>query len=379
MRSIILKDFEGKVDFVPNDNQFRLLASGAGLLGGMHGDLAVLASTGALDDVGDILTGIKGRHFSPALNTLGKTQGGGQAYIPWMQATYLMAANRKALAYLPAGADVNRLTYDQLVAWGEAIKSETGQPRIGLPLGTNGLLHRFIQGYLLPSYTGGTVRGFKSVEAHEMWRMVRRLWDQMSHTSTDYSEMGPALLNGDAWVVWDHTARLKAAFDERPDDFIAFPAPAGPKGRAFMAVVAGLAIPKTSPDHATAAHLIAYLTRPEVQMQTLREVGFFPVVAIDGSTAKVNVGPGLASLQQAVSEQSSAEDARPVLLPMGLGEHAGAFNTVYRLTFSQIILRGRDTSAVLTRQSDRLGQILAETGAPCWMPDRASNGPCPIQ
>jgi len=378
MRNIILKDFEGDVDFQPNDNQFRLLRQGAGLLGGMHGDFTTLIANGALEDVGDLLGGIKDRDFSPALSKLGQGPGDVQAYVPWMQATYLMAANRKALAYLPKGADVNQLSYDQLVTWGKAIKAATGKPRIGLPLGANGLLHRFLQGYLLPSYTGGTVRGFNSIEAREMWRMVRRLWDQMAHQSTDYSEMGQALLNGDAWVVWDHSARLKVAFDERPGDFIAFPAPSGPQGRAFMAVVAGLAIPKDSPDPATAARLIDYLTRPEIQLRTLREVGFFPVIRIDAS-AKNDGNPGMRSLQQAVSRQSAAQDALAVLLPLGLGEQGAAFNTVYRLTFTQIILRGRDINTVLTRQSKRLGQILRATGAPCWLPDRASDGPCPIE
>ena len=46
--------------------------------------------------------------------TLGKLGTAQQLYIPWMQATYIMAANKKALPYLPAGADINALTYEQL-------------------------------------------------------------------------------------------------------------------------------------------------------------------------------------------------------------------------------------------------------------------------
>ena len=34
-----------------------------------------------------------------------------------MQATYIMAANKKALEFLPEGADLNAMTYDQLIAW----------------------------------------------------------------------------------------------------------------------------------------------------------------------------------------------------------------------------------------------------------------------
>jgi len=32
-------------------------------------------------------------------------------YVPWAQATYIMAANADALAYLPDGADVQAITW----------------------------------------------------------------------------------------------------------------------------------------------------------------------------------------------------------------------------------------------------------------------------
>ena len=34
-------------------------------------------------------------------------------YVPWMQATYIMGASAEALDYLPEGADVNALTWEQ--------------------------------------------------------------------------------------------------------------------------------------------------------------------------------------------------------------------------------------------------------------------------
>jgi hypothetical protein len=36
-------------------------------------------------------------------------------YIPWMQATYIMAANVEALDYLPDGVDINDMTWDSSV------------------------------------------------------------------------------------------------------------------------------------------------------------------------------------------------------------------------------------------------------------------------
>ncbi len=57
---------------------------------------------------------------------LGKFGTAEQKYLPWMQATYVMAANKKALQYLPDGADIEALTYDQLIAWCKAIAEATG-------------------------------------------------------------------------------------------------------------------------------------------------------------------------------------------------------------------------------------------------------------
>ena len=67
-----------------------------------------------------------------------------------MQATYVMAANKQALEYLPEGADLNALTYDQLIAWVKTMAEATGSPKFGFPAGPKGLMHRFFQGYLCP-------------------------------------------------------------------------------------------------------------------------------------------------------------------------------------------------------------------------------------
>ncbi|MBP0650710.1 extracellular solute-binding protein, partial [Mycobacterium tuberculosis] len=84
--------------------------------------------------------------------------------------------------------------------------------------------------------------------------------------SASYGFMQEPLLTGEVWVAWDHIARLKDALDQKPNDFVVFPVPAGPKGRAHMPVIAGLAVPKSSnaPDEAKA--LIAYMSKPATQV-----------------------------------------------------------------------------------------------------------------
>ncbi|MFC1672708.1 extracellular solute-binding protein [Pseudomonadota bacterium] len=384
MRQEILKDFPYPVDYLPYDDRAvfnRLAINGNGetktpsLLGGLHGDFVSLYNMSALTGLADVLPHIKRRKLSPSYLELGKFGQSQNYYVPWMQATYIMAANRKALAHLPEGADINNLTYDQLRTWAENIKKETGAAKLGFPVGSKGLMHRFFQGYLYPSFTGGMAGNFKSAEAVEMWTWFRGLWKTVNTRSLSFTNMSEPLLSEDVWIAWDHTARLLQAMETRPDDFIAFPAPIGPKGRGFLVVLAGLAIPQNAPNREAAGELITYLTQPEVQLSTLRNVGFFPVLTdIDVS----DLPAGLASIGSAVTKQAAGADALPAMLPVGLGKRGREFNVVYLLTFSQIVLRGANIEDVLAKQGQSLSQLLHDVNAPCWPPDAPSEGPCPV-
>ena len=75
---------------------------------------------------------------------------------------------------------------------------------------------------------------------------------------------------------------------------------------------------------------------------------------------------------------TGASDALPALLPMGLGDKGGQFSQIYTDTFEQIILAGRPVQDVLDTQAEALRALMVEAGAPCWAPDAASDGPCPV-
>src|SRR3569833_3568800 len=282
MRDTVLKNFPGGADFQPQaPGPFitRIKAeeqagSGAiGVVGALHGDLA--SFTNDWIDLSDIdLGAVKP---SPAFMQLGKLGTTEQKYLPWMQANYVMVANKQALQYLPAGADINKLTYDQLIDWAKTMAEKTGGPKFGFPAGPKGLKHRFFQGFLLPAYTGSEVSKFRSADAEPAWNKFKELWQYTNPASTNYDFMQEPLLTGDVWVAFDHIARLGDAFNQKPDDFVAFPAPKGPKGLAFMPVLAGLAIPKWAPDMAKSKELVKYMMQPEQQVATLLATTFFPV------------------------------------------------------------------------------------------------------
>lgn len=378
MRDDVLAGFAGGVDYQPSDEGPWLtrlqaeLQAGKGtiaVLGGLHGDLSSLGA-----DLVD-LSGIDASGVGPAMLELGSLGTSEQKYIPWMQATYLMVANRKALEFLPDGADLNALTYDQLIAWAKATAEATGGPKFGFPAGPRGLKHRFFQGFLLPAYTSSTVTEFRSAAAEGAWDNFKELWQYTNPASTNYNFMQEQLVTEEVWIAFDHVARIGDAFNQRPDDFVAFPAPAGPEGRAFMPVVAGIAIPRTAPDMEQSKALIAYMLEPATQIATLRATNFFPVIATD---LPDDMPASVKASGAAIALMTGAPDALPALLPMGLGDKGGQFNQIYIDTFERIVLAGQPVRAVLDEQAGALRALMVEANAPCWAPDAASDGPCPV-
>ena len=185
VREVILKGAPASVTYVTEDPPalpVRIKAEQQGgkhtisLIGALHGELQPLLALDALTPLDDLAATLKGRGVPDEVMKLGQLGTGHQMYIPWMQATYIMVANKQALPFLPAGADINALTYDQLRAWGTAIQEKTGKRMVGFPAGPKGLMHRFFEGFLYPSYTGGVVVPFRSPDAEAMWTEFAALW-----------------------------------------------------------------------------------------------------------------------------------------------------------------------------------------------------------
>lgn len=380
MREEVLGAFDGGVDYQPNDGgpwltrlkaELQAGSGSIGVLGALHGDFSAMNP----DDLVD-LSDMGVMSASGTFNDLAKLGTDSMQYVPWMQASYIMAANKEALQYLPEGADIDALTYDQLIAWAANVHEGVGEPKFGFPAGPKGLKHRFFQGYLYPSYTNGVVRTFASDEAVTAWEKFAELWEHTNPASTNFSFLQEQLLSGDAWIVFDHTSRLAQAFNERPDDFVAFPAPAGPTGRGFMPVLAGVAIPRTAPDMEASKALISYMLKPETQIATLRATSFFPVVDVE---LPDDLPPSVQAAGDAVAKMSGSADANPGLLPAGLGDKGGDFNRVFVDTFERIIFARQPIRAVLDDQKGKLEAIMNETGAPCWAPDAPSEGACPVE
>jgi multiple sugar transport system substrate-binding protein len=348
------------------------------LLGGLHGDLEAFVRAGYLEDVSSLNQKLSERGINPNFVQLSRMGTADKMYyVPWMQATYVLAVNKKAIEHLPQGADINALTYQQLEDWGANMQRATGKRLLGFPAGPNGLLQRLFQGYLYPSFTGSAgVVGFKSPEAVTMWREFKEIWQYVNPQSTNYEFMQEPLLSEEVWVAWDHVARLVKAPNERPNDFVLVPAPAGPKGRGFMPVLAGLAIPKGAPNRTGAEQIIDYLTQAKQQTNVAAQLAFFPVT---NAPVPTEASPGIKLEAEAVQKQTSAKDALPALVPIGLGAKSGDFKALYMDTFQRIIIRGEEIPQVLDAQAKTLQAIMDESQAKCWAPDPPSDGPCQVK
>ncbi|NOX45170.1 MAG: ABC transporter substrate-binding protein [Caldiserica bacterium] len=308
------------------------------VLCGLHGDFVSVVD--ALADLSGVAVG---GTISDTLMKLGR-MGGKQAYIPLMQATYLMVVNKKALEYLPEGADIWALTYDDLLQWAKNIYEATGMQKLGIPAGPKSLLHRFIHGYLYPSFTGYQVLAFDSGAAVKMWEYMKELWQYVNPAAPTWDAMDTPLLSEEVWIAWDHTARVKQAIVERPDDFIA--------------------IPTTSPDFDAAAKLIEYLTTPEAQVKILQGVGFFPVVA--EAAGAVPTG-ALQILAKGVTAQAGSPDAIVSFIPGGISDE---YKKIYKDTFFKFVIRGEPVDVKFLRaQATRLRELYLEADAPYPAPD----------
>jgi len=338
------------------------------LIADLQGNLYIMASEGFLSDLKDLK--FEGKTFIETLEKFAYVKGE-KVFIPWLQATYVMAVNKKAFDYLPRGLSkedvirgTEKWTYDALLEWAKNIYEKTKQPLLGFPIGPKGLWHRFLHGYIYPSFTGAQALKFDSVRAVEMWNYLKELFKYVHPASSTWDGMADPLLREEVWIAWDHTARLKPAIVEKPNDFVVVPVPRGPMGRGYIIVLVGLAIPKDA-DFEEPAKVIDFLTSPEMQVEILKNVGFFPVV--QEAVGAVPEG-ALKVLAEGVINQSATKDSIVSFIP-SLGPKSGEFTETYRMAFTRIVFQGEDPAKVVKELGERIRQLFKESGAELPEPD----------
>ena len=359
MRKLVLKDFSWEVDDITTCSgpfPLRIKAERQtgmhtiDLVGALHGELQSLVPLDALVPLDDLAARLTGRGIPDPLLTLGKLGTAHQLYIPWMQAGYIMVANKQALPYLPSGADINALSYDQLATWASTLQQKTGKRLLGFPAGPHGLMHRFFEGLPLPVLYR---RGRGSVPLGGGRSDVDTVRVAMEKRQSELDQLqfhrGASVSRRCLDRLRPHCPRARRPAPET-ERICRLPRSRRTKGRGYMPLLVGLAVVKGAPDMAEAMALIDYLTQPKTQITLARTVGFFPVV---NAKLPPDLDPGLRMGADAIAKMQSAKDALPALPPIGFGQRDAEFDRVFLETFQLIVLRGQKPRSVLDREAGR--------------------------
>ena len=213
-----------------------------------------------------------GRTFSAAF--LDSIMSGGKTYFaPVGGDVYLLLANQKAMKYLPSGADVQNITWEQYIDWAVAIAEGEGEGKTavtGVPM--NSLIYMY--GGMFLSY-GGEFPVINSPGALEGWKLLTKMQNAYSPTVMTYDNVTAPMKSGETWLTVAHMARTGEAYRSNPSNYVIAPAPKGPNGIGSIAGVSGFGVPVGAENRDLALKFIEFMTRPEIAVKVARGTGGF--------------------------------------------------------------------------------------------------------
>ena len=90
-----------------------------------NGKMPDWLDAGWVEDLTPLVKSWTDRHFSPTFNS-DTNRDGKQYFLPVGADVYLLLANNKALPYLPAGTDIDAITWEQYAQWDVNIAARGG-------------------------------------------------------------------------------------------------------------------------------------------------------------------------------------------------------------------------------------------------------------
>jgi len=243
-------------------------------------------------------------HFMDAFESA-TTEGNNSYYLPISADVYLLIANKKALPYLPEGADVTKLTWDQYKDWGINMAKEVG-PKVSFPLmPVKATVYQM--GGLGLSY-GSEFPMINSDGMVDAWNVVGEMVknNAILETSFNYGDPIEQMKSGEAWLSFYHMVPVGDIYSSAPAKYVVAAAPAGPNGNGSIAGAWGVGITAGTKNKEVADEFIKYLTRPEVLYQVAAGTGGF-IPPVDEVIAQLGEEPkdiimkkGLDTLQNGV-------------------------------------------------------------------------------
>ncbi|MFH1928420.1 MAG: extracellular solute-binding protein [Chloroflexota bacterium] len=318
-----------------------------------NGKMPDWLNAGYVEDLTDVIAGWTDRTFSPTFNS-DTNRDGHQYFIPVGADVYLLLANNKALPYLPAGVDIQNITWEEYAAWSNAIAEGEGEGKTvitGIPM--KSWVYQF--GGSALSYGAG-FPDINSPEAVKAWEIWASMGDAFIPTVLNVDNCVDPMMREEAWLTVFHCARAGQVYASNETQFTLAPAPKGPTGIGSIAGVSGYAILKGAPNYDLAVSFLEYITRPDNQVKIAKGTGgFIPPVqeAIDyvGNEAIDEV----ISKAVVVLEQGVVSG-----VPGYLYQDWGAVKQVYDDIFVDMILNGDGTvdQAMLDAAQAKLDALL---------------------
>lgn len=317
------------------------------------GDMSKYIDNGYAQPINDIAGNMT---ILPAFNDATMV-GGDTYYIPISADVYLVVANNKALDYMPAGADIDTLTWEQYVDWAIAIADGEGTAKTAMPaLNVKSMCYQV--GGMGLSY-GADFAEIDSDPMKEVWGLVGEMIEAgaIVEDSFQYGDPVDLMKAETAWLSFYHMGPVGQIYSAAPAEFSIGPAPAGPVGNGSIAGAWGIGMTSGTEQAEAAQQFIEFMTRPEnLYMMTQGIGGTIPpvqeVVDVLGSEpADDVVKKGLLTLETGIPHGVPAADYTDW----------GAVKTVYDETFKAIWdANGVVDDAMLAEQQAALEALLVE-------------------
>ena len=279
---------------------------------------------------------------------------GSTYYIPISADVYLLIANNKALPYLPAGVEVEAITWEQYKEWALAIAEVEG-PKVTFPAQPIKSIQYQLGGISL-SYGGG----FPEINSDGMkaaWDLVGELMaaGAIVETSFNYGDPIELMKSEEAWLSFYHMVPVGDIYGSAPAKYTVAAAPAGPVGNGTIAGAWGIGITSGTEKVEAAEEFIRFLTDPDILYKIAAGTGgFIPpveeVIAELGNEPKdLIMKKGLDTLNNGIPS------GVPGSLYTDFGAVKSVFDTVYKSMWDN---NGTYTDAFLDEQQAALEALL---------------------
>ena len=276
------------------------------------------------------------RTFSPTFE-YGTNFEGKQYFIPVGADVYLTIANKKALEYLPSGADLDKLTWEDFAKWSNAIAKGEGEGKTvvtGIPM--KSLVYQF--GAISLSY-GATFPDINTPEAIKAWEILVSMKDDFIPAVLNVDNCVAPMKREEAWFSWMHCARAGQVYSANPANFVVAPVPEGPAGIGSIAGVSGYGILKNAPHFDLAIKFLEYITRPDMQVKIAKGTGGF-IPPVEEALNYLGDDPEDEVVAKAVMVLSKG---RVSGVPGGDYQDWGAVKKVFDDVFVDMVLNGDGT------------------------------------